>query len=179
MSFRSFVGLRLLEWFLANPTERIHFKELCRRLGLAPLSVKLYCDEFLAQGWILEDRTANLRIFRLNNEDYRVRAMKRAWMLQTLGELKIESVVDDGAISFALYGSHASGEFDEKSDLDLLVVGRKENVDYSRAEKLGAAIKKQVQITVIPLARWEKSKATDPFIMSVVRNHVILKGLTL
>jgi predicted nucleotidyltransferase len=179
MSFRSFAGLRLLEWFLANPTQRIHFKELCRRLGLAPLSVKTYCEEFLAQGWILEDRTANLRIFHLNDADCRIRAMKKAWFLQILSELKIETVVDDGAISFALFGSHASGGFDEKSDIDLIVIGRKENVDYSRAEKLGDIIKKQVQLTVIPLARWEKNKATDPFIMSVARNHVLLRGLTL
>jgi len=179
MSFRLFAGLRILEWFLANPTKRIHFKELCRTLKLAPLTVKTYCEEFLEKDWILEDRSANLRIFYLNNEDYRVRAMKRAWILQILSELRIDAIIDESVISFALFGSHASGEYDEKSDIDLLVIGRKENVDYGRAEKLGITIKKQVQITVIPMARWEKNKVSDPFIRSVVKNHVLLRGVSL
>ncbi|MEW5955791.1 MAG: nucleotidyltransferase domain-containing protein, partial [Candidatus Micrarchaeota archaeon] len=70
MKFEDFSGVRVLEWFLERPTARIHFKELCRGLGLSPLTVKAYCDEFIDWKWLAEERRANLRFLFLNNESF-------------------------------------------------------------------------------------------------------------
>lgn len=179
MRFGDFAGIRILHYFLGHPSKRIHLKELCRELALSPLTVKTYCDEFLENGWLLEERRANLRIFCLNNEHFVVKALKRAYFLEKLRAEKIEAITAEGAISLALYGSHASGEYDEKSDIDLFVVGRREQVNHAVLKSLEKKIGKQVQVTVFPLDKWEKNKASDPFMLSVLRNHVLINGAPL
>ncbi|MFH0973562.1 MAG: nucleotidyltransferase domain-containing protein [Candidatus Micrarchaeota archaeon] len=177
--FKSFSGLRVFEWFLARPTRKIHFKELCRELGLSPLTVKTYCEEFVAREWLLDERQANLRIFSLNDGNYAIKAFKRAFFLDALRECGVEELVNDGVISFALYGSHASGDYDEKSDVDLLVVGRKEQVDYARVKALEKKTGKNIQLIVFSLNDWSEKKVRNPFAQSILRNHVLIKGVAL
>ncbi len=179
MLFDSFAGNRIISWFLQNPARKIHFKELCRQLGLSPSTVKAYCGEFSKKGWVLSERQANLRIYSLNNESFSVRALKRAHFILVLDRLKAGKVALEGAISLALYGSYASGEYDEKSDVDLLLLGRKEQVDYGFAKRVEEALGKEVQITVFSLHEWEKGRDASPFMLSVLRNHALLKGIPL
>ena len=176
MEIGSFLGIRILSWFLEHPNEKVHFKDLCRKLKLSPLSVKTYCEQFINRDWILEERKANLRFFYLNIRSYVVKAMKRTWFLENLRHMGVDKIVPENIISFALYGSHASGEYTEKSDIDLLVIGRKEQVNYANVKILEEKMHKEIQITVIQLNRWEKNKKTDPFILSVLKNHVLLTG---
>ncbi|MEW6329698.1 MAG: nucleotidyltransferase domain-containing protein [Candidatus Micrarchaeota archaeon] len=179
MNFESFSGVRVLGWFLKHPTRRIHFKDLCRELGLGPLTVKTYCEEFVGRGWLREERSANLRIFYLDNESYVVKAMKRACILEMMHKERFDALADDTIISLALYGSHASGEYDEKSDLDVVVVGRREQVRFEHAEKLEKKLGRRIQITVFSLERWERNRNKDPFMLSVLKSHVLLKGAPL
>ena len=179
MLLRQFSGVLVLEWFLWHPTKKIHFKELCRELKLSPPTVKAYCEEFLANGWLAEERQANLRIFKLRNESFVVKALKRTYILELLRRNKIDAIVDGMIISFALYGSYASGEYDEKSDIDLLAIGRKEQIHYDRILALGTKLGKTVQLTIIPLEKWETNKGSDQFMGSVLRNHVLLGGMPL
>jgi len=179
MKFYDFAGMRLLRWFLGNPTRKIHFKQLCRELALSPLTVKTYCDEFVRRGWLQEERSANLRIFSIDNDHYLIKSFKRAFVLELLCREKIGNAVDDGIISLALFGSHASGEYDEKSDIDLIVVGRREQVHHDLVKRLEKKLRKQVQVTLFPLEEWERRKKDDPFALSVLRTHVLLKGVPL
>lgn len=179
MKLDSFAGIRLLEWFLAHPSRRIYFKELCRETELGPVTVKGYCEDFIIRQWLLDERVANARFFFLNNANYVVKALKKAYILEFLKKKGMESIADSTAISFALYGSYASGEYDERSDIDFLIIGRKESVDYKVVEKLRKDLEKEVQITIIPLEKWERNKKTDPFISSVLKNHVLIRGAPL
>ncbi len=56
--------------------------------------------------------------------------MMTACHLLRFKELGIENLAL-GCTSFAIYGSFNSGNFDERSDLDLLVIGEEEDVHYS------------------------------------------------
>ena len=178
MQFEKFPALRVLTWFLANPAAQIHFKQLCRELNLGPLTVKSYCEQYIRKGWLKEQKQANLRFFSLDNGNYRVKSIKRAFYLELLAKEGVEKLAKD-PISLALYGSHASGEYDGKSDIDILVLGQKEQVDYRFAVQLEKKLKKKVQITVVPLAQWEKSKKSDHFMLSVLNNNIIIAGAPL
>ena len=178
MGFASSSGIRLLSWFFLHPSKKVHFRELCRELDFSPLTVKTYCDEFVSKGWLNEERLANLRLFRLNNEDYVVKAMKRAFFISRLKEAKAEQLVEEGIISFALYGSHASGEYDEKSDVDLLIVGRREQFKHERVKQLEKKLGKEIQATIFSLEQWESAKK-ESFGGSVLHSHVLLSGVPL
>lgn len=173
-----FVGFRVLEFFLIHPSLEIHLNELARNLGVARGSAKIYCDAFVDEGLILESSKGNLRLFRLNRDDFAVGEMMRAYYLLILKHLGIERIAE--GTSLAIYGSFARGDIDELSDLDLLVIGEESNVDRDIVLKLQEALGRVVQLTVLPFYRWETMKKEgDKFAESVLRKHVLVSGVEL
>ncbi len=176
--FRKFVGFKVLEYFLLHPTQEIHLKELTRKLKVSPRSVKIYCDLFEEEGILISERKGNLRIFRLNNGSFIVRELKRTYYLLILKEFGIENICESCTI--AVYGSFASGEMDERSDLDILVVGDEEDVDYNLLREIEEKTGRDVQLTVIPFHRWGVMKEErNEFAESVIRNHILIRGAPL
>jgi predicted nucleotidyltransferase len=85
-----------------------------------------------------------------------------------------------GSIAVAIYGSTAAGTFDEQSDIDILVIGDEGQVDHDRVLALEAETGREVQMTAVPYYRWEQmNEAGDPFVASVLRNHVLVAGAAL
>jgi len=83
-------------------------------------------------------------------------------------------------MSVALYGSAASGTFNDASDLDILVIGEEDHVDKDKILNIQEKIGKPIQLTVIPWYRFErKKKEGDPFVQSILENHILLFGAEL
>ncbi len=177
--FKKFAGFKILEYFIIHPTEEIHLKGLSRKLEMSSGSVKSYCDTFEADEVLTSRRKGNLRLFTLNNDNFAVREMKKAYYYQLLKEMGIEWLIED-CTSMAIYGSFASGNFDERSDLDILVIGEEKGVDRSSIVEFEGKIGREIQLTVIPYYKWEKMKKQgDKFAENVTGNHVLIKGAEL
>ena len=178
-TFRKFVGVKVLEYFLIYPTENTYLKELAKKLQISPRSVKIYCDIFEKEGIIIREIKGNMHIFKTNNDNFRVKEMKRAYFINLLAELNIEKIAEEG-VSIAIYGSYASGNFDEKSDIDILVIGDEKNVKRELVVDIMKKIEKEIQLSVIPLIKWEKlKKENDHFVKNIIRSHVLIKGAEL
>lgn len=177
--FRKFVGFKILEYFLLNPTKETYLKELAKKLEISPRSVKIYCDTFVKDGLINREIKGNMHLFSTNNENFRIREMKRAFFINILSELGIDKISEE-CISIAIYGSHASGIYDEKSDIDLLIIGNEKQINRDLLVKFMKKIGKEIQLNVITMIKWEKmKKENDAFVNSVLRNHILIKGAEL
>ena len=177
--FRKFVGFKILEYFLQHPTEETYLKELAKILKISPRSVKIYCDQFEKDGIITRKIKGNLHLFTTNNEDFRVREFKRAYIANLLAEHQIDTIAEN-APSVALYGSHASGTYDEKSDIDLLIIGEEKQIQREQIIHIMHSIGKEIQLTIIPMIKWEKMKKTkDIFAQNILNNHMHIKGVEL
>jgi len=178
-SFRKFVGFKILEYFLNSPTEKIYLKELAKKLDVSPRSVKIYCDLFEKKEIIKREIKGNMHLFSTNNDNFCVREMKRAYISVILEEANIEKIADN-SISIAIYGSYASGNYDEKSDLDLLVIGEGRDIKRDMIVNIMEKIDKEIQLTIIPTIKWEKMKREDdPFVKNIIKNHILVKGAEL
>ncbi len=175
---RNFVGFRVLELFLTHPSLEIHLNELARNLEIAQGSAKSYCDTFVDEGLILESSKGNLRLFKLNRDDFAVREMMRAYYLLKLKHLGVAGLAE--GTSLAIYGSFARGDIDELSDLDLLVIGEESSVDRDKVLKLQDALDREVQLTLLPYYRWETMKKEgNKFAESVLKKHILVSGVEL
>jgi len=177
--FRKFVGFKILEYFIMNPSKKTYLKELAKTLEISPRSVKIYCDAFVKDGLINREIKGNIHLFSTNNESFMIKEMKRAFFINLLGELGIDKISEEGN-SVAIYGSHASGTYDERSDIDILVVGNEEQIKRDLVVKIMNKIGKEIQLNIIPMIKWEKmKKENDAFVKSILRNHVLIKGVEL
>ncbi len=81
-------------------------------------------------------------------------------------------------ISLAVYGSYASGNFDEKSDIDLLLISFKSKSHFlNLIQNIEKYLSKEVNYEVFNLSKWQKiKKENEPFYQEIMRNHILLTG---
>ena len=177
--FEKFVGFRVLAWFLTHPTGEIHINKLAREIGVSPGSVKSYADAFERDGLLTVTRLGTARLLSLDNDSFAARELKRVCMALLLIRAGIEEIAPE-SIAVAIYGSTAAGTFDEQSDIDILIIGDESQVDHDRVPALEAETDREVQLTVVPYYRWERMKEEgDPFVTSVLQNHMLVTGARL
>ncbi len=178
--FESFTGNKILRFFLFNPTKEFHINGLARELNIGAGTAKYYCDSFLKENILFSRSQGNQRIFVLNNNYFLVKELKRTFALVWLREKGLEEVISKGTFSMAVYGSFASGEFDNNSDLDLLFLGVNDDIDRAQVSKFSKEIKREVQIVFYSWVKWEKmKKEKHPFAESILKKHILIKGNSL
>ena len=78
----------------------------------------------------------------------------------------------------ALYGSFASGTFDEESDVDFIAVTPSKKELYVKPIKeLEDRLGREVNVAIFRLSEWRGlAKKEDAFYKNVVSNNVLLYG---
>jgi len=169
------VGVKILNFFIFHAREEIHIKGVAKKLKISPSTVKTYCDIFEKENLLNVKVQGNLRIFSLNNGSVFVKELKKIFALLFFKTLGIEKIIQDG--SLAVYGSYASGDFDEESDIDLIVISDEKNVDKNFVLKFEKEAGKQVQLTILPYYKWEKMKnKKEQFALEVLEKHILIEG---
>ena len=177
--FSKFVGNKILGWFLSHPTISVNMNELARELEVSPGSVKRFADLFYGEHIVDMEKIGTAHMFTLNNSSHVVKELKKTFMVLKLWEGKLGELAPN-AISLAVYGSMASGNFDEKSDIDVLVIGTEQDVDYTIVPEIETKVGHELQVTVIPYYEWESRKGNgDPFVLSVLAKHILFEGAEL
>lgn len=179
--FRQYVKWKLLAHFLANPDTSFHIKQLARILNVSPASVSSAVKSFDGDGLLSKEEKGLAHIYRLNADNSVVAPLKKAYGIVFVLSSKPKEKfleIDPNIISLALFGSYAEGSFDEKSDIDFLVVtsARKEML-IKAAKTLEEELQKEVSLSVLKLSEWRAmAKKGDAFYKRIVDNHILLYG---
>ncbi len=179
--FRQYVKWKILAHFLANPNTAFHIKQLARILSVSPASVSNAVKSFEEEELLSKEEKGLAHIYRLNADNSVITPLKKAYGIAFVLSSKPKDKfleIDPNIISLALFGSYANGSFDEKSDIDLLVVtpARKE-ILIKAARKLEDELQNEVSISVFKLSEWRTmAKKDDAFYERIVGNHILLYG---
>ncbi len=179
--FRKYVQWKILSHFLENPNTSFHIKQLARVLGVSPASVSSAVKSFEEDGLLSKEEKGLAHIYRLESDNSVVAPLKKAYGIAFVLSSKPKEKfleIDQNIISLALFGSYADGSFDEKSDMDFLIVTptRKE-ILIKAAKRLEEELQKEVSISVFKLSEWRAmAKKGDAFYNRIVENHVLLYG---
>ena len=179
--FRQYVKWKILAHFLANPKTPYHIKQLGRLLKVSPASVSSAVKSFEKEGILSKEEKGLAHIYMLKEENSFIEPLKKAYGISlVLSSKPIENFLekDPTIISLALFGSYADGSFDEKSDIDLLVVtSGKKDIFAAVAQRLEEELEKEVSISAFKRSEWRTlAKNEDIFYKKVIENHILLFG---
>jgi predicted nucleotidyltransferase len=179
--FRKYIQWKILSHFLANPTTGFHIKQLARLLNVSPASVSGAVKSFEEEGLLSKEEKGLAHIYMLNSDNNVVAPLKKAYGIVFVQSSKPKEKfleIDPNIISLALFGSYADGSFDEKSDIDFLIVTQAKKESFSSAiKRLEEELQKEVSMSVFKLSEWRAmAKKSDAFYKRVVENHILLHG---
>ena len=179
-NWSKFKGWKVLEFFLSNPNTEIHIKGLAKQLKISSQTAQNYLKLYHKSGFLNLNKVANSSNFSLNNDDFAVKELKKAWVLLKLKDLRFVEFFlkeNENISKLVLYGGYASGEFSEESDLDLLVLSQQKKINLNSVKKLEKKLNKRIEVTKLSLGEWRKLlKQKNAFIKSVLNNNVSLFG---
>jgi predicted nucleotidyltransferase len=179
--FRTYVKWKILAYFLANPNTSFHIKQLARILDVSPASVSSAVKSFEEDGLLSKEEKGLAHIYMLNFDNSMVEPLKKAYgiafVLSSKPKEKILEI-DSNIISLALFGSYAEGSFDEKSDIDfLLVTSARKEMFIQAAKILEEELDKEVSLSVLKLSEWRAmANKGDAFYKRIIENHILLHG---
>jgi len=173
--WKKFKGWVILSFFLKTNKE-IHVKELARQLKVSPQTANYYLKFYKKEGILKERRKGNLLLYSLMDNSL-TRQLKIVYILDILFDFSKNFCKENNITSLVLYGSHASGTYDENSDIDLLVISQNKKLKLEEIKRLEKRLKKEVKIEVFSLGEWRSLKnKKDKFIQSLLSNYILLYG---
>ena len=129
------------EVFFINPTKKHYLMDISRSIGLAHTSVRRNLDKLVKWGLITEsiekkgDRKFPLYLANLDNKNFK--KYKTIYNISSVLQSKLIEFIEEKLMpkTIVLFGSYQRGEDIEKSDIDLFVECKKEELVTSSFEK--------------------------------------------
>ena len=173
IDLRSKARQRLLVYYFANPTARLHLRNLAGQLDIDPANLSKELRRLETEGLFRSEVNGRQKYFQLNR-DYPLFAELRSIVSKTIGApsliaqalKKIEGIEED------LYGSFASNQQDAASDIDVLVIGAPRGEALAEAmRKIERQLGREVSYTVLTRKELNSRRARkDAFLENVWHN---------
>ncbi len=179
--FNRYVKWRILAHFLAHPRTSFYIKETARTLNVSPGSVSTAVKFFEKWGMLTKEERGLAHLYQLNSEHILSTPLRKAYGLAlVISSRPVEKLleVEPNIVSIALFGSYADGSFDEKSDVDLLIITLAKKEEIVRViRELEDELSKSVSVSLFKLSDWQMiAKKQDAFYKRVLENHFLLYG---
>jgi predicted nucleotidyltransferase len=174
IDLRSKARQRLLAYYFANPTTRLHLRDLAVRLNIDPSNLSKELGRLEREGLFRSEVSGRQKYFQLNRE-YPLFAEVRSIVSKTIGasSLIAQSLKKIEGIEEAyLYGSFASNQQDAASDIDVLVIGTpRDEVLAEAVRKIERQLGREVSYTVLTRKEFDSRRTRkDAFLENVWHN---------
>lgn len=174
IDLRSKARQRLLAYYFANPTARLHLRDLGQRLNIDPSNLSKELGRLEREGLFRSEISGRQKYFQLNRE-YPLFAEVRSIVSKTIGasSLIAQSLKKIEGIEEAyLYGSFASNQQDAASDIDVLVIGTpRDEVLAEAVRKIERQLGREVSYTILTRKEFNSRRTRkDAFLENVWHN---------
>lgn len=135
INFKTSIVNKVLGYYFLNPKARHYVGELARLLKVDPDNLSRKMLELKKEGLFLREIEGKNRYFVLNEKFPLLQEYKNIYESKygVVESLKTALRGIKGLIEAHIFGSYVKGNFEEGSDIDLLVVGSHDHVQISRA----------------------------------------------
>jgi len=178
--FDKYMDWKLLRNFLQYPDRGFYTKEITRQTGMGAGTVNNFLRNIQKDNILIKEVVGNVHLYKLNNELELVKHLKIVYTLLEFEQYDFIGrflKLDETIISIVLYGSHANGDYDSKSDIDLLFLVHKKNSPTSLLQTSEKKLNKPISLQQMTIPEWQKLKIKDKiFYESILDKHIILYG---
>lgn len=172
--FEDILILKCLKFFFENPYEKIHLRGFARKMKISLNTSQRFLNLFLEQNFISESREANLRYFKANFNSLSFRYLKIAFSLKELENSKLIDYLAEKFLQVILFGSVAKGTDDANSDIDIVCIGIKKELDLFKFNK---KLKKEIAVHQFTISEWKKQKQENKaFYQDIISTGINLIG---
>ncbi|MBN1897106.1 MAG: nucleotidyltransferase domain-containing protein [Candidatus Aenigmarchaeota archaeon] len=173
--------------YLGDYSKGFHIREIARKMEMNHRTVTLALNSLQRQGIVKHKTSGRNKVFFLNLDNPRTKDHIRDTESYRLGnKLNVNTVIKELYSSIlspkipktpiVLFGSYAKGDNDKKSDIDLLIFEKDENV-IKAAKKFELKYDIAVHIQVISKKKIEMTlREKEPLILEISENHLILNN---
>lgn len=171
----------LLKLFLTSPAGEFYLREIQRFTGEPLNAIRRELGYFEKAGLVHSRRSGNRKYFRVD-KDFPIYAELKKIVYSTvgLGDYLRENFKDAKDIKLAfVYGSVATEEEGEKSDIDLIVVGEVSEMElHEKISLVEKEIRREINYTLMAEEEFgERIRNDDPFLRRILgENVIVLKG---
>src|SRR3989338_379810 len=169
---KSSIG-RTAEVFFINPIKENYLMDISRSVGLAHTSVKKNLDKLLKLGLIIEyvekKGERKFPLYKANLDNKIFKKYKIIYNISSILESKLIESIEEKLMprSIVLFGSYLRGEDIEKSDIDIFIECKKEELDISLFEKkLGRKIELHFNDNFNSYSKELKNNITNGMVLS-------------
>lgn len=162
------------KFYFINPTAKLRFREIERKLNLPLPSVIRYCKELQINGILTQLQIGDVIFYIANRENETYKIEKKLF--------NIHSLYESGLINFLkmelsnpliiVFGSYSKGEDIENSDIDLYIETLSKKEIESQLEKFEKILNRKIQIF-----RYKKlNEIKNPHLKNNIINGIILNN---
>ncbi len=141
--------LRTAGLFFVNPTKKNYLMDISRNIGLAHTSVKKNLDKLVRLGLVIESVEKKGRrkfpLYKANTNNRLFKEYKMIYNLSSLLESGVIEFIEEKLMpkSIIVFGSYQRGDDTEKSDIDIFVECKEEEINLDKFEK---KIERKIQL---------------------------------
>ncbi len=163
---------RTLAFFCGRPDRSCHERELARLAGISFGAAHRALTLLEAEGALTSERIGRMVFYRLDESHFLVRQYKILTLVTGLEPLIHE--LGESAARIILYGSSATGEYLEKSDVDLLIVTSHPDKATESLFKFGREYYKEIRPVIVRLDELMAFEKSDPVFYNEVNKGIVL-----
>ncbi|MEI7620843.1 MAG: nucleotidyltransferase domain-containing protein [Candidatus Falkowbacteria bacterium] len=177
ISLKSNIVVKVLGYYFINPKARHYVRELAGLLKVDPGNLSKKMAELKKEGIFLVEGEGKNRYFTLNENFPLLNEYKNIYEAKFgVAESLVAALKSiEGLTEAYLFGSYVKGNFEDGSDIDLLVVGSHDHVQVSRCL---ASLEKRWhrEINMVDFSKEEfdrKMKDKDSFLENIFSSKTI------
>ncbi len=176
--FTSKVRTKLLDIFLSSPEARYYIRELERKIKEEAKNISRELQNLEAIGLLSSEKQGNQKIYTVNKDFFLYSELKGLIYKTTgvFGILKNAMVKLEGVETAFVYGSYATGNETQSSDVDLIVVGKLDLAALNEViNELEDTLKREINYICFDREEFEeRKKKKDAFLCEVMSNKIMV-----
>lgn len=150
-------AIRILEFFLDNPSGEFYESEIREKSGVVKASSVKWLKTLVESNFLSKRNKGRMILYKLNSENSIIKELKKLKLISLLApEFK------NLGVEVFLYGSSARGEDKEESDIDILVIGKQTRDIINVISNVGKKINKKIKPSFYTQLEWSKMFRKDP-----------------